>query len=42
MKGGGGKMLKKGLKVENWGHKTQDETSDESGVESYGESYVKT
>ena len=27
-------MLKKGLKVENWGHRTQDETSVESGVES--------
>ena len=37
---GGVKILQKGLKVENWGHRTQDETSVESGVESYGESYV--
>ena len=39
---GGVKILQKGLKVENWGHRTQYETSFESGVESYGESYVKT
>ena len=39
---GGVEMLKKGLEVENWGHRTQDETSVESRVESYGESYVKT
>ena len=33
-RGGGLKILYKGLKVENRGHRTQDETSVESGVES--------
>ena len=28
------KMLKKGLKVENWGHRTPDETEVESDVKS--------